>query len=149
MRVSALLVAIGITSCLVATAAPGADPTVVPAPDTSPYKLLKVVRLDSADALDSLRTSNPRHYAIARKILAAANEICDAQKVAPMRMKFDAQNIGCLSAFWLTSNPPKRALSFRIDDTLYTALVEVRNLGAKVTPADPAWATPLMLQSGK
>jgi hypothetical protein len=148
MRVSALVLAIGMASCALVTAATP-DPTVLPSPDPSPYKLLKVVRLDSEAALDSLRTSNPRHYAIARKILAAANEICDAQKGAPMRMKFEAQYVGCASAVWLTSNPPKRALSFKIDDTLYTALVEVRNLGAKATPADPAWATPLILQPAK
>jgi hypothetical protein len=141
MRVAALLVAIGIAAWVLATAAPAADPT--------PPQPLKYQRLDSQDALESLRSSNPRHYAIARKILAAANEICDAKKGAPMRMRFEAQNVACLSSFWLTSNPPKRALSFRIDDTVYSALVEVRDLGARLRPADPLWAAPLSQQPGK
>jgi hypothetical protein len=123
------------------SAAPAADPT-----HEQPRRY---ERLDSQDALDNLRSANPRHYAIARKILAAANEICDAQTGTPMRMKFDAQDLRCASGFWYTSNPPKRALSFRIDDTVYSALVEVRNLGARLRPANPALGTPLILRSGK
>jgi hypothetical protein len=142
MRVSALLVAMGMASGALATAAPAAEPPTLPAADQTPMQPLKYRRLDSEDALENLRSSNPRHYAIARKILAAANEICDAQKGAPLRMKFEAHDVGCTSSFWFTSNPPKRALRFRIEDTVYTALVEVRNLGAKAHPADPAWATP-------
>jgi hypothetical protein len=138
MRISASVLALGIAFCALSTAAPAADPSIVNWPDQSPYKVLKVVRLDSEDALSNLRSSNPRHYAIARKILAAANEICDAQQGAPLRMKFEARDVGCLSSFWLTSNPPKRLLSFRIEDTAYSALIEVRDLGAKLRPADPA-----------
>ena len=150
MRSSALVFAMGMAACALATAAPPAtDPSAVNWHDLSPYTLPKVVRLDTEDALDRLRTSNPRHYAIARKILAAANEICDARDAAPIRTKFEAQDVGCLSSFWLTSNPPKRALSFRIDDTVYTALVEVRDLGTRLRPANPGLATPLILQPGK
>ncbi|HEV2702148.1 MAG TPA: hypothetical protein VGV09_10990 [Steroidobacteraceae bacterium] len=140
MRITSLIFAIGIASCALAMAAPAAEP-----PQLKPHKY---ERLDSQDALDSLKSANPRHYAIARKILADANEICDAQKAAPMRMKFEAQDVGCASSFWYTSNPPKRILSFRIDDTVYSALVEMRNLGAKLRPADPALGTPI-LKSGK
>ncbi|HTC53216.1 MAG TPA: hypothetical protein VK700_14865 [Steroidobacteraceae bacterium] len=144
MRILTLVFAIGIATCILAAASAAAEPpTLLPGADPGPLKPLKHERLDSQDQLDSLRSANPRHYAIARKILAAANEICDAQQGAPMRMKLDAQFVGCTSASWLTSNPPKRALSFQIDDTVYSALVEVRNLGAKITPAEPAWGMPL------
>lgn len=148
MRISALVIALGITSCLVA-AAPAAEPPTLPSADPGATVPLKHRRLDSQDELDHLRTSNPQHYAIARKILAAANEICDAQKGKPMRMRFDAQELRCTSAFWLTSNPPKRMLSFKIDDTVYSALVEVRNLGAKLRPADPAWGMTLRQDPAK
>jgi hypothetical protein len=144
MRVSALLVAIGITACVLTTAAPAAEPPTQPAaPQQAAPRWTNNVRLDSAESLERLRTSNPLHYAIARKILAAATEICDAQKGAAVRAKFEAQDVRCASAFWYTSNPPKRALSFRIDDTVYSVLVEVRDLGVKLNPADPAWGMPL------
>jgi hypothetical protein len=150
MRISALVFAIGMASCALATAGPpAADPSAVSWAAQSPYKQLNVVRLDTKEALDNLRSTNPRHYAIARKILAAANQICDARDAAPLRMKFAAQDVGCLSSFWLTSFPPKRSLSFKIDDTIYTALVEVRDLHAKFRAADPAWSTPLLRQPGK
>lgn len=141
MRITRLVFAIGIASCALAMAAPAADP-----PQLKPQKY---ERLDSQDALDRLRSANPRHYAIARKILAAANEICATQKPAPMRMMFDAQDVACSTNFWYTSNPPKRSLHFRIDDTVYSTLVEVTNLGAKLRPADPASGTPLILRSGR
>jgi hypothetical protein len=149
MRVSALLVAIGLAAGALATAAPPPAAAPPAAPDPVAPKWLKHVRLDTQDDLDRLLSSNPRHYQIARKVLEAANEICDAQKAAPMRMKFEAQNIGCMSAFWYTSNPPKRALSFTIDDTVYSVLVEVRDLGTKLMPADPAWAAPPTQQPRK
>ena len=150
MRITALLVAIGLASRALTTAAPAAEPpTILPGTNPPPLIPLKHERLDTQDALDTLRTANPRHYAIARKILAAANEIWDARQGEPMRMKFDAQDVGCISSFWLTSNPPKRALSFTIDDTVYSALIEVRDLGARLRPADPARSAPLNLQSGQ
>jgi hypothetical protein len=149
MRVSALLVAIGMAACALATAAPPPTPAPPVAPDRAPPKLLKHVRLDSKDDLERLRSSNPHHYEIARKILEAANEICDARQAGPIPLKFEAQDVGCISSMWLTSNPPKRALSFTIDDTVYSALVEVRNLGSKLIPADPAWALPPSSQPRK
>jgi hypothetical protein len=148
MRITALVFALGVAACALATAAPAAEPpTLLPGANPPPLLPLKHQRLDTQDALDSLRAANPRHYAIARSILAAANEICDTHQGAPLRMKFEAQNIGCVSSFWLTSNPPKRALSFTIDDTVYSALIEFRDLGARLRPADPARSAPLNLQS--
>ena len=91
MRVSALLVASGIAACSLASASPVVPPT------TTPNSALlfshwpdKYMSLDTEDALADLQHSNPRHYAIARKILAAATEICSATKPAPMPAKFDA-----------------------------------------------------------
>jgi hypothetical protein len=97
--------------------------------------------LTEADALEKLRTSNPRHYAIARRILAAADEICEATKAGTIATKYDAQDISCARSFWLTSNPPKRFLQFRIDDTAYSALV-VALLPAPKFNDGPDIATP-------
>jgi hypothetical protein len=142
MRVSPLRVAIALTSWVLVGAVPAADEPGVRifSPQQAQPGWLKHKRLDDDEALQRLQSANPRHYAIARRILAAANEICDAQRGAPLRMKFAADNVSCVSGMWLTSNPPKRELNFWIDDTVYSALVEVRDTGAKLVPADPAWS---------
>jgi len=136
MRKSTLLLAIGIASYALAMSVPAAEPPAflsssgqAPTQEHLQYK-----RLDDQEALDNLQHSNPRHYAIARRILAAANEICDAGKGAPIPAKFDAKYISCMRSLWLTTNPPKRAVQFRIDDTVYSALVTLTNTRAKLDP---------------
>ncbi len=152
MRISVLVVAVGLGFGAVATASAADQPPLLLAPDgtvmSGTYKPHRVVRLDTLQALNDLQSANPRHYAIARKILAAAAEICDGDQGKVIRMNFDAQHVGCLSSFWMESNPPKRWLSFIIDDTSYSALVEVQ-LKVKVRPSDPAWAFPILRDPGK
>lgn len=143
MRVSALLVVFGIAACALASASPAVPPAGTP---KSPLLIRpwpdKYLSLDSEDALADLQHSNPRHYAIARKILAAASEICSATKSQVIPAKFDAQDISCARNFWLTSYPPKRQLQFTIEDTYYSALVTVRDLHAKFVRDLRAEATP-------
>ena len=144
MRKSTLLLAIGIgiVTCPLAMAAP---PNVVPFSELAlmpPSQPLSYKKLDDQAALDDLQRTNPRHYAIARRILAAANEICDATKGDPVPIKYDAQFVVCASSFWLTSNPPKRALQFRIDDTVYSALVTVANRHPWFDPRMPLRQAP-------
>jgi hypothetical protein len=136
MRKSTLLLVIGLASYALAMSAAAAEPpTILSASGQAPSgEQLRYKRLDDQDALENLQHSNPRHYAIARRILAAANEICDATKGAPIPTKFDAKYVNCAHSFWLTSNPPKRALQFRIDDTVYSVLVIVRDKHAKLEP---------------
>jgi hypothetical protein len=121
MRISTVAFAMGIVSCSLATTAVLADQNSLllgPAP-----KWTKSVSLYGEDALARLQQSNPRHYAIARKILAAADEICDAAKTDIIPVKFDDHDVFCAKGMWLTSNPPRRYLQFQIDDTVYSALV--------------------------
>jgi hypothetical protein len=49
--------------------------------------------------------------------------------------KFDAKNITCAGMLLRTSNPPKRQLSFRLDDTQYIALVAVTDDPPKIVAA--------------
>ena len=153
MRISALIVALGLGFGAWTTASAADQPPVLLAPDgtvvSGTYKHVpSTVRLDTLEALNALQRANPRHYAIARKILAAAAEICDADQGKVISMKFDAQYVGCQSSLWMESNPPKRWLSFVIDDTSYSALVEVQ-LKVKVRPSDPAWAVPILRDPGR
>jgi len=125
-----MLFAMGIVSCSLATTAPLADQNVQPR--GTPPKWTKSISLYGDDALARLQQSNPRHYAIARQILAAADEICDAAKTDVIPVKFDAHDVFCAKGIWLTSNPPKRYLQFQIEDTSYTALVVGRITAPKL-----------------
>ncbi len=135
MRKSTLILVLGIVTSLLTMAVPAAEPNVVvfPPGQGPQWEQLTHQRLDDAAALENLQHSNPRHYAIARRILAAANDICDASKDRLILTKYDAKTISCAQRFWLTSFPAKRALEFRIDDTVYSALV-VADQHAKLDP---------------
>ena len=85
----------------------------------------KVVYLDSAAALEQLRTSNPAHYAKAERIMAAANVLCRPGRADLQAAKKDAAGFSCAPMLLRTSNPPKRQITFRLDDTRYVALVTV------------------------
>jgi hypothetical protein len=96
-----------------------------------------VVHLDGPASLDELRTANPGHYARAQKILAAANHLCRPTAGKVEYAKFDAKNISCIRTLLKTSNPPKREISFRLDDTQYVALVTLTDDPPKLVAAGP------------
>jgi len=94
-----------------------------------------VVYLDGPASLAELRTANPIHYQRAVKIIGAANELCRPQPGELEYTKFEAKNISCARVLLRTSNPPKRQLSFRLDDTQYIALVAVTDDPPKLVGA--------------
>jgi hypothetical protein len=77
--------------------------------------------------LEELKKTQPDTYAEARRVMAAASELCipGAAKVVEAReaqaRKLPAAT--CAGVMLLTSYPPKREISFIIDDTKYVALV--------------------------
>lgn len=97
--------------------------------------LPKTVYLDNAQALDALRVSNPAHYARARRILASADIVCRPSEAKALALRFDAEDIACMRSMIFTSLPPQRRLSFRLDDTMYIAMVFLTEPVAKLTPA--------------
>jgi hypothetical protein len=96
-----------------------------------------VVHLDDAASLAELRATNPGHYARAQKILAAANHLCRPTAGEVEYAKFDAKNISCIRSLVKTSNPPKREISFRLDDTQYVALVTLTDDPPRLVAAGP------------
>ena len=108
------------------------------APDKSvppmPQMLVRPpVRLNGPADLEHLRETNFYHYLRAKKILAAANEICAPKPAHTYRTRFSAADPQC-GAMWMTSLPPKKQLSFHLDGVYYVALVTVTNLAAKPIP---------------
>lgn len=80
------------------------------------------VHLDSAADLAQLRRTNPDHYARAVRLMNSANRLC--KPGTPKLQNADGHDISC-AMLLLTSNPPKRALSFMLDNTRYVAIVTV------------------------
>lgn len=120
----------------ITTASPGTAPPINIVVGSPPISTKHHVLLDGDEALAKLQISNPRHYAIARRIFAAATEICNLGDAEPILTKYGADYIGCARGLWLTSNPPKREIFFHIDDTAYSARVVVKELGTKLVPAE-------------
>jgi hypothetical protein len=130
MRKSTLRLAMAVAVCTLATGAVLADQNFQLLGPTPTWT--KSISLNGDDALARLQQSNPRHYAIARRILAAADEICDRAKTSVIPVKFDDHDVFCAKRMWLTSNPPKRYLQFQIEDTVYSALVVARMAAPKL-----------------
>jgi hypothetical protein len=93
------------------------------------------IRLDGPASLAQLRATNPLHYQRALKIIDAANELCRPHAGETVYARFDAKNVSCTRALLRTSNPPKRDLSFRLDNTQYIALVTVTDDPPKLVAA--------------
>jgi hypothetical protein len=97
----------------------------------------QTVHLDDAADLEHLRQTNFAHYLRARRILAAANEICRAGPPQTLRARFVDADPEC-GDMWMTSYPPKKMLSFHLDHVHYLALVTVTAGLGKVVKADDA-----------
>jgi hypothetical protein len=99
-------------------------------PARSPSPPTRVwVHLNGTADLRHLRATNFNHYLRARKILAAANEICQPGAVHAYPTRFEGDYLSCGGLF-LMSNPPKALLEFHLDDVGYIALVSVTLRGS-------------------
>ncbi len=81
------------------------------------------LNLNKPGALEALRHSNPAHYEKVHRIMDGLSRQRDAGVPRWMQAKFDAKDVryGVL----LTSNPPKRPLSFILDETRYRVVVTI------------------------
>jgi hypothetical protein len=82
------------------------------------------VRLNTPADLANLRATNPTHYARAQRIIADAKELCRPGQPTLQSTELKSGPMKCGHLF-LTSNPPKREISFTLDRTNYVALVTV------------------------
>ena len=92
----------------------------------APPKTVHLNRL----VLEELKKTQPDTYAEARRVMAAASELC-APGVGQVVEARESQArklpaMTCSGVTLLTSNPPKREISFIIDDTKYIALVTMK-----------------------
>jgi len=123
MRIALIAVALtALSGTLTADPAPGGGPGSEP------------IYLDGPSALARLEASNPDHYARAERILAAASQLCRAGPAELQHAAADLRSFTC-GMLLKTSNPPKRQVSFRLDDVHYVALVTITDAQPELIPA--------------
>jgi hypothetical protein len=110
----------------------------VPPPPSPPTRMW--VHLNGAADLEHLRATNFNHYLRAQRILAAANEVCQPGPAHSDPTRFNGDYLNCES-MWFTSNPPKKLLTFHLDDVGYIARVSVTVNGGKLQELDAQAAT--------
>ena len=87
-------------------------------------------------ALEELSKSNPGHYAEAQRVMAAASTLC-APGHLQTRKALRLPEASCREAFLRTSYPPKREISFQLDETRYVTLVTVRDAAPEMYRVAP------------
>jgi len=102
------------------------------ASDTTPAD--QTIRLFTPADLEKLHSTNPDHWRRAEKLIAAANQYCPVgtPKTQSADLRSNQVNCGHLD---MTSNPPKREITFNLDGTHYVALVTLTASPAKPVPA--------------
>ena len=94
----------------------------------------RAVDLDEPGALETLQYSNPAHYEKIRKILEGILLQRDEYVARWIYTDFDGHDVTYVPIV-LTSNPPKRRLSFVLDATRYKVAVALTNVLGEIVPA--------------
>jgi hypothetical protein len=92
-----------------------------------------IVDLDAPGVLDTLARTNPVHYDKVQRIVAGVKSKSDSEVNEWLRVSFDAKDVR-YAALLMVSYPPKRRLSFTLDDKSYKTVVTL-DVQPKVTPA--------------
>ena len=91
----------------------------------------RTVVLDAPGALEALQRSNPAHFDKVRRILDGLLQRPDAEVPRWMQVSFGARDVSYVPVV-LTSHPPKRRLSFALDQTRYEAVFTLTNFRGDV-----------------
>ena len=91
------------------------------------------VDLNAPDALAALEQSNPAHYEKVRRILTDIVHTRDSDVPRWMQATFAAHDVSYAPVI-LTSDPPRRRLSFVLDTTRYQAIVTQTNVRGQIAP---------------
>ena len=79
----------------------------------------QVVDLSEKSALEQLRSSNPAHYEKIRRIVAGLTEQPSRAEGDWLAATFGATDVVLGRLVFMTSNPPKQTLEFKLDATQY------------------------------
>jgi hypothetical protein len=114
-----------------AALAPAPEPSGAPAPASTTSR---IVYLDGPASLARLKETDPAHYPRVQQILAAADVLC-APGPATVHDAGRPSGARCEAMLLRTSYPPKRQISFTLDDTHYVALVVLTQDIPQLIPA--------------
>jgi hypothetical protein len=92
------------------------------------------VDLDSPQALARLRSERPAHYEKVIALLRDAERMPEKQLEGWIRTRYDADAVQ-LGSMLLVSYPPKRRLSFSLENVAYRATIVVALPPATIVPA--------------
>jgi len=91
--------------------------------------------LNRPGVLEQLRTERPKHFKAITEILQVAERVpCPDRRLEAIRTRYDMCDLEC-NFLVLTSFPPKRRLSFALDETNYVATVTLKDAGGRLVPA--------------
>ena len=94
----------------------------------------RMVDLDAPRAMERVRSGNPTHFDKIVKIIEGVTQQPDSAVPRWVRVNFDAREVN-YRPIVMTSHPPKRRLSFALDDTRYEVVVVLTNTSGAVIPA--------------
>jgi hypothetical protein len=89
-------------------------------------------------ALEELKSSNPAHYSRALKVMDEMSKPCPEGEWQSRPIQQGPSPPKCSAFFLQTSNPPKRQITFVLDDTLYIANVVMKQSDVRARRLDPA-----------
>jgi hypothetical protein len=107
---------------------------------------LREMNLDRPGALEAIEQSNPAHYAKILVIMRVSQmEPCEhVPTILKTKEGVGVEDVRCDSFLLLTSYPPKRHMTFVLDDVRYTSnVVQVRLQRPKALPVESWFAKPL------
>src|SRR4030095_16685763 len=94
----------------------------------------RIVDLNAPSALDALERDRPEHYRKVREIMAEVQKQPDSEVPQWMRTRFDARDVN-YGPLLLVTDPPKRRLSFTIDEVRYQSTVTLTYWKPRANPA--------------
>jgi hypothetical protein len=101
---------------------------------TAPVTLARTVDLDAPGALAALEQSNPVHHEKVLKIVEGVIHQPDAKVSGWIAVNFNGRDVRYAPVL-MTSHPPKRRLSFALDDTRYVTVVTLTNVRGEIVPS--------------
>jgi hypothetical protein len=95
--------------------------------------LRRTVDLGVPGAMERVRAANPDHFDKIVKIIEGVTQQPDTAVPRWLRVNFDARDVN-YRPIVMTSYPPKRRLSFALDDTDYLVVITLINVDSAIVP---------------
>ena len=99
----------------------------------APITPTRSIDLDRPGAMEALEQANPVHHEKVLKIVEGIVRQPDAAVPRWIAVNFNGSGVDYAPVV-MTSHPPKRRLSFTLDDTRYVTIVTLTNVRGNVVP---------------